>query len=394
MTVFPEYANYDGLGLAHLVKNKEISAIELVDEAIQRMETHNPKLNAVVTKLFESARETAKKPLTDGPFAGVPFLIKDLLATIAGVPTSNGNRLWKNIPASKDSELVKRWKKAGVIILGKTNTPEFGLTPYTEPGAFGPAHNPWDLTRTTGGSSGGSGASVAARIVPLASGGDGGGSIRIPASACGVFGFKPTRGRTPTGPDLGEAWHGFAIEHVLSRSVRDSAAMLDATQGADIGAPYFAPAMAGSFLSNVTRQPGKLRIAFTGKPLLGKNVHPGVLEGLNETIKLLKELGHEVIEAAPSLNGEAFSLAFVTILAAELRADIVEAANAAGKKISVKDFDASSFGLGMLGKALSAQEYASAARYLQVESRKISAFCEGYDLLLTDRKSTRLNSSH
>ncbi|MCX6082753.1 MAG: amidase [Chloroflexi bacterium] len=383
MTAFPEYAKYDGLGLADLVRKKEVSAVELVDEAIQRIEAHNPQLNAVVTKLYDTARDAASKSLPDSPFAGVPFLIKDLMATIAGVPTSSGNKLWKNIPAKVDSELVQRWKKAGVIILGKTNTPEFGLTPYTEPGAFGAAHNPWDLSRTPGGSSGGSAASVSARIVPMASGGDGGGSIRIPASACGLFGLKPTRGRTPTGPAIGEAWHGFAIEHVLTRSVRDSAAMLDATQGADIGAPYYAPAQQGTFLQEVSTLPGKLRIAFTGKPMLGKNVQPEVLKGLEDTIRLLKELGHEVVEAAPEVDGETFSLAFVTILAAELRADIEEAAAAAGKKVSVQDYDPSSFGLGMLGKAMSAHDYASAARYLQVCARQIAAFFEGYDLLLT-----------
>jgi amidase len=383
MTTFPEYPKYDGLGLAELVQKKKISAVELVDEAIQRIESHNPELNAVIYKMYEAARETAQKPIPNGPFAGVPFLVKDLLATIAGIPTGNGNRLWKNIPAKVDSELVKRWKAAGVIILGKTNTPEFGLTPYTEPGACGPTHNPWDLARTTGGSSGGSGASVAARLVPLASGGDGGGSIRIPASACGVFGLKPTRGRTPTGPVIGEAWHGFAIEHVLTRSVRDSAAMLDATQGADLGAPYYAPPQARPFLQEVTTQPGKLRIAFTGKPLLGKNVHADVLKGLEETVVLLKELGHEVVEATPPVDGEIFSLAFITILAAELRADIEAAARATGKRVSVKDFDPSTFGLGMLGKALSAEEYATAARYLQTSAREVARFCDDYDLLLT-----------
>jgi amidase len=383
MAAFPDYPKHDGLGLADLVRRKKVSAAELVEEAIARIEKHNPAINAVVTKLYAEARAAAKGPLPDGPFAGVPFLVKDLLATVAGVPTSSGNLLLKNIPALVDSELVKRWKKAGVVILGKTNTPEFGLTPYTEPVAFGAARNPWDTTRTPGGSSGGSAASVAARIVPLASGGDGGGSIRIPASACGLFGLKPTRGRTPTGPAIGEAWHGFAIEHVLTRSVRDSAAMLDATQGADIGAPYHAPASTGSYLAELAKKPGKLRIAFTGKPLMGKNVDAEVLKGLAETLGILKDLGHELVEASPPVDGEAFSLAFITILAAELRADIVETARAAGKRISVKDYDRSSFGLGMLGKALSAQDYASAARYLQLASRQIAAFAEGYDMLLT-----------
>jgi amidase len=270
-----------------------------------------------------------------------------------------------------------------VVILGKSNTPEFGLTPYTEPDTFGPVRNPWDLTRTTGGSSGGSAAAVAARIVPIASGGDGGGSIRIPASACGVFGLKPTRGRTPIGPVLGEAWHGFAIEHVLTRSVRDSAAMLDATHGADVGAPYYAPPQASPFLNEVSTHPGKLRIAFTSKPFLGENVHADVLKGLQATVSLLKELGHEVVEASPQIDREAFSLAFVTILAAETRADIEEAARFVGRKVSVKDFDPATFGLGMLGKAMSAEEYASASRYLQTSARGIARFFEDYDLLLT-----------
>ncbi len=383
MAAFAEYSNYDGLGLAELVRKKEVSPIELVEAAIHRIERHNPQLNAVVTKLYETATDTAKKPLPAGPFAGVPFLIKDLVAQVAGVPTSNGSRLWKNLPAAADSELVKRWQAAGLIVLGKTNTPEFGLTPYTEPGAFGPTHNPWDLTRTTGGSSGGSAAAVAARMVPLASAGDGGGSIRIPASACGVFGLKPTRGRTPTGPTLGELWHGFAIEHALTRSVRDSAALLDATQGADLGAPYYAPPLARPLLAEVAVNPGKLRIALTGQPMLGKSVHPDVLAGLAETATLLRELGHEVIEAAPLIDGEAFALAFMIILAAEVRADIEEAARAAGKKISVHDFDPATFGLGMLGQALSAKDYAAASRHLQTAARGVGRFFAGYDVLLT-----------
>ncbi len=383
MSAFSEYSRYDGLGLADLVRRKQVTPAELVEAAIERIEQYNPALNAVIYKMYDDARSAAQGPLPEGPFQGVPFLLKDLLATVAGVPTSSGNKLWKGIAATQDSELVQRWKKAGVVIVGKTNTPEFGLTPYTEPLTFGPTRNPWDPNRITGGSSGGSAAAVAARMVPLASGGDGGGSIRIPASACGLFGLKPTRGRTPTGPVLGEAWHGFAIEHVLSRSVRDSAAMLDATHGADVGAPYYAPAVAQPFLEAVTQAPGKLRIAFSGKPLLGKKVDAEVLKGLQSTVQLLKELGHDVQEAAPVVDGEAFALAFVTLLAAELRADIEEAAHAAGKKVSVRDFDPTSFGLGMLGKALSAQEYASAARYLQSAAREVARFFEGYDLLLT-----------
>lgn len=379
---FPEYSNYDGLGLAELVRKKKVSPSDLVEEAITRIETHNPKLNAVVYKLYDRARKAAKEKLPDGPFKGVPFLMKDLSDTLEGLPTSNGNKLWKNIPASVSSELAKRWENSGVIVVGKTNTPEFGLTPYTESDTLGPAYNPWDTTRTTGGSSGGSGAAVAARMVPLASGGDGGGSIRIPSSACGIFGLKPTRGRTPTGPIIGEAWQGFAIEHVLTRSVRDSAAMLDATKGPDVGAPYIIPD-AGPFLKEVDKKPGKLRIAFSTKPMLGKQVHADCVKGMEETTALLKQLGHEVVEDAPAINGEEYSLQFLTIVAGQIRADIEEIAQIAGKKVSLNDFDVTTFGTALFGTILKASDYAKAIRYLQMVSRDIGRFFENYDILLT-----------
>lgn len=379
---FKEYGNYDGLGLAELVRKKKVKPGELVEETITRIETHNPQLNAVVNKLYDRARSMAESKLPDGPFKGVPFLMKDLIATLEGIPTSSGNKLWKNIPATATSELAKRWEASGVIVVGKTNTPEFGLTPYTESDALGPAHNPWDLSRTPGGSSGGSGAAVAARLVPLASGGDGGGSIRIPASACGLFGLKPTRGRTPIGPFIGEAWQGFAIEHVLTRSVRDSAAMLDATQGADVGAPYAIPE-AGPFLKEVGKRTGKLRIAVSTKPLMGKNVHADCVRGVEETAALLQALGHEVVEATPAINGEEFSLSFLTIIAGQMRADIEEIAALTGRKVSIDDFDISTFGVGLFGSILKASDYARASRYLQVVSRDIGRFFQNYDALLT-----------
>ncbi len=379
---FPEYAKYDGLGLAELVRKKKVSPSELVEESISRIETHNPKLNAVVLALYERARATAKSKLPEGPFKGVPFMMKDLHATLEGVPTSHGNKLWKDVPASITTELAKRWQDSGVIVVGKTNTPEFGLTPYTESDALGPARNPWDISRTTGGSSGGSGAAVAARMVPLASGGDGGGSIRIPSAACGIFGLKPTRGRTPTGPIIGESWNGFDIEHVLTRSVRDSAAMLDATKGPDVGAPYVIPD-AGPFLPEVGKRPGKLRIAFSTKPMLGKNVHADCVKGVEETVALLTKLGHEVIEDAPVINGEEYALHFLTVVAGQTRADIEEAAHMKGKKVSLDDFDISTFGLGLFGTILKASDYVHALRYLQSRSREIGRFFEKYDVLLT-----------
>ena len=379
---FSEYSKHDGLGLAELVRKKKVSPAELVEEAISQIETHNPKINAVVHKLYERARTAAKGKLPDGPFKGVPFLMKDLMASVEGVPTSNGNKLWKNIPAKVSTEMAKRWENSGAVLVGKTNTPEFGLTPYTESDTLGPALNPWDTTRTTGGSSGGSGAAVAARMVPFASGGDGGGSIRIPASACGLFGLKPTRGRNPTGPIVGEAWEGFAIEHVLTRSVRDSAAMLDATKGPDVGAPYIIPD-AGPFLKEVSKKPGKLKIAFSTKPMLGKNVHADCVKGVEETVALLKKLGHDVVEDAPAINGEEYSLHFLTIIAGQIRADIEEAAEAVGKKVSLGDFDITTFGTGLFGTILKASDYARAMRYLEFVSRGIGQFFEKYDVLLT-----------
>jgi amidase len=383
MTTFPEFHQYDGLGLAELVRTKQVSPAELLEEAISRIEAHNPKLNAVIYKMYGLARKAAQGTLPDGPFKGVPFLQKDMHATVEGVPTSSGTRILKDILQPHDSEIVRRYRAAGVIMLGKTNVPEFSLLPYTEPVAFGPTNNPWDLTRTPGGSSGGSAAAVAARLVPMAGGADGGGSIRIPASCCGVFGLKPTRGRTPTGPDVGDIWRGFAQEHVLTRSVRDSAAMLDAIAGPDVGAPYWAPAPQQPYLQEVTTEPGRLRIAFTFQPFMGHDVHKDCKQGLEATVRLLEKLGHELVEAGPQVDGEALSLAFLTMVAAETRDEIDWAAALAGRKTSYADFEIGTRALAMLGQALSAGEYAKALNYLMASGRSIGRFFENYDVLLT-----------
>ncbi len=377
-----DYIKRDGLALAELVRNGETNARELAETAIHLAEKHNPKINAIINPLYDMAMSRADETAA-GPFAGVPFLVKDLLSTIEGIPTSGGNRLLKNIPALADSELVRRWKQAGINIIGKTNTPEFGLTPFTEPETYGPTRNPWDLTRTSGGSSGGSAAAVAARIVPMAGGGDGGGSIRIPASACGLFGMKPTRGRTPAGPSAAEHWQGFAIEHVLTRSVRDSAAMLDATHGADVGAPYHAPPFAGSWLEAVSRRPGKLKIAVSAKPMLGTEVDPEVLSGFNATVKLLQDMGHEVVEAAPTIERERFAMAFMMLIAAEIRADIEETAARAGAKVRMADYDIPSFGLALLGHTFSATELSASLRYLKSAARAVMAFYDDFDVAMT-----------
>jgi len=383
MNIFPEFHKYDGLGLGELVRTKQVSPGELVEEAISRIEAHNPKLNAVIFKMYEQGRKAAREELADGSFKGVPFLQKDMHATVAGIPTSCGTRILKDIPQPYDSEIVKRYRASGVIMLGKTNVPEFSILPYTEPQAFGPTNNPWDLTRTTGGSSGGSAAAVAARLVPLAGGADGGGSIRIPSSCCGVFGLKPTRGRTPAGPDVGDIWRGLAQEHVITRSVRDSAAMLDAISGPDVGAPYWTAAPQRPYLQEVTTEPGRLRIAFTSKPFLGHEVHPDCVKGLEATTHLLEQLGHEVVEAAPEVDREAFAIAFLTMIAAETRDEIDWAEKLAGRKTRYNDFEPGTSALALLGQAFSAGKYANALNYLLAFGRGIGRFFEKYDVLLT-----------
>ena len=383
MSRFPDYAHYDGLALAELVRRRAVTPSDLLEEAISRIEALNPRFNAVVTRMYDAAQREIARGVADGPFAGVPMLVKDLLADCEGVPTSAGNRLLNAVPATQDAEIVRRYRRAGAVILGKANTPEFGLAPSTEPELFGPTRNPWDPSRTVGGSSGGSAAAVAARMVPMAGGGDGGGSIRIPASCCGVFGFKPTRGRTPSGPEHGEHWRGFVVEHVLTRSVRDSAAMLDAIAGADVGAPYSAPPQAHRFLDEVGAEPGRLRIAFTTKPFLGSQVHPDCIEGVAAAARLLESLGHEVVESGPHIDREAFAVAFLTIVAAEARADIEWAARKAGRPVSKAWFEGATYALGLVGTGLSAADYAGAARYLQRAARDVGRFFETCDVLLT-----------
>lgn len=378
-----EYARHDALALAALVRSGEVSSAELVESAIARIEAHNPRLNAVIRKRYEQARAEATKANPASLFAGVPFLVKDLIATIAGEPTGSGNRLLGGIAMPRHSEMVRRYRAAGLVIVGRTNTPELGLMPYTEPAVLGPTRNPWSVRHSPGGSSGGSAAAVAARLVPMASGGDGGGSIRIPASCCGLFGLKPSRGMTPTGPEFGEIWRGFAIEHVISRSVRDSAAMLDATAGADAGAPYAAPPRARSFVEEARTAPGRLKIAFTSRPLFGHRVHADCVAGLQASVKLLESLGHIVEEAAPAVDTEACAVAFVTVLAGELRAEIEEVSRAAKVRPRAGDFETATYALGLLGRSISAAQYASAARLLQRAVRAIAPFFERYDVLLT-----------
>ncbi|MBX0327914.1 amidase [Oscillochloris sp. ZM17-4] len=383
MAAFADYPDYDGLGLAELVSTRQVTPLELVEAAISQIDARNPALNAVVLPMFAQARAVALGPLPDGPFAGVPMVLKDFWSTYAGLPTSSGNRMLRHIPRGRDSAMVRRWKAAGAIMVGKTNTPELALQPVTEPETFGPCRNPWDLARTPGGSSGGSAAAVAAGMVPIAGATDGGGSIRMPASCCGLFGLKVSRGRTPAGPDLGEMWRGLGVEHVITRSVRDSAAMLDATAGIDPGAPYAAPSPARPFLEEVTAEPGRLRIAFTDRPFFGHRVHTECRSGLRATAQLLADLGHEVVEAAPPVDGDACAQAMMVVVAGELRADIVEAARLAGRRPRPEDFEAATYALGLLSAATGADAYVAAWRLFQRTARDMARFHERYDVLLT-----------
>ena len=376
------YEELDALGLAELVRQKQVSPLEVVETAIRCIEARNPVLNAVIHTCFERAREEARRP-AEGILTGVPLLLKDLLSPYAHEPHTEGSCFLKDWRPSWGGETVRRLQAAGAIILGKTNTPELGLLPYTEPECFGPTRNPWALDRTPGGSSGGSGAAVAARMVPVATGSDGGGSIRIPSSCCGVFGLKPTRGRTPTGPVYGELWEGFLQEHVLTRSVRDSAAILDMLSPPETGAPYRCPLPERPFLEAVSEDPPSLRIAVTTTPFMGHEVHPDCEQAVKEAALLLESLGHHVEEAAPEVDGEALAVAFVTMLIGQVAAHIQLLTELSGRTPARRYFEPTTWTLFRLGHALPASRYTLAIHHLQQAARRIATFFETYDLLLT-----------
>ena len=383
MPLSNELARRDATAQAELVRKKEVKPIELVDAAIERIERINPQLNAVVTPMFDQARASAKGELPDGPFTGVPFLLKDLIAAYAGVRMTSGSAFLRDFVPDHDSELVSRYKRAGLIVVGKTNTPEYGIMPTTEPALFGPSRNPWDTTRATGGSSGGSAAAVAAGMVPFAHGNDGGGSIRIPASCCGLFGLKPTRARNPLGPDFGDMFSGLVAEHALTRSVRDSAALLDATSGAAIGDPYWAPPPVRPFIQEVQSSPGKLRIAFTTVAPGGAAVHPDCVSAVTDAAKLCSDLGHEIVESAPAIDGELLVPMFMTLWSAGCTWTIDGMALAAKREISPDQFEPGTWALYQMGKQQTGAAYLMALQWLQGASREVARFMLNYDVWLT-----------
>jgi amidase len=383
MVGIEEYTSSDATDLAALVRQKQVKAIELVNAAIEQIERLNPTLHAVITPMYEQARETAVGKLPNGPFTGVPFLLKDLGAPYAGVRMTMGSAFMRNFVPDHDNELVIRLKRAGLIIIGKTNTPELGILPTTEPRLFGASRNPWDINRTPGGSSGGSAAAVAARFVPMAHGNDGGGSIRIPASCCGLFGLKPTRARNPLGPDFGDLFSGLVIDHALTRSVRDSAALLDATAGPDTGDPYWAPPPARPFLQEVGADPGRLRIAFTTSTPRGVKVHADCIRAVEDAATLCADLGHEIVEVAPEVNGELLTKYFMTLWSAGCAWTIDGFGLETGQAPTKDQFEPLTWALYEMGRQQSASSYLLSLTFLQRVARDIARFFLKYDLWLT-----------
>lgn len=383
MAKMDQFTSLDATALAVLVRQRQVKAIELVDAAIERIERLNPTLNAVVTPMYEEARKAALGKLNDGPFAGIPFLLKDLGAPFAGVRMTMGSAFLRNFVPDHDNELVARLKRAGLIIIGKTNTPELGILPTTEPRLFGASHNPWDINRTPGGSSGGSAVAVAALLVPMAHANDGGGSIRIPASCCGLFGLKPTRARNPLGPDFGDIFSGLVIDHAVTRSVRDSAALLDATAGPDVGDPYWAPPPARPFLQEVGVDPGRLRIAFTTAAPPGVKVHADCISALLDTAALCADLGHEVVEAAPEVNGELVTQSFMALWSAGCAWTIDGLGFVTGRTPAQDQFEPLTWALYEMGRKQSASSYLLSLTFLQRVARDIARFLLKYDVWLT-----------
>jgi amidase len=377
-----DFTSLDATAQAELVRRREVKPLELVDAAIREIERINPRLNAVVTPLFEEARAAAADP-PDGPFRGVPFLVKDLQAMCAGARYTAGSRLLSDFVAPIDTELVARFRGAGLIFVGKTNTPEFGILPTTEPALFGAARNPWDLTRSTGGSSGGSAAAVAARLVPFAHANDGGGSIRIPASCCGLFGLKPTRGRNPMGPFVGDIMSGLVVEHAVTRSVRDSATLLDATAGADLGAPYWAPPTVRPFRDEVGSPPGRLRIAFTTTAPTGVSIHPDAVAAVRDAAALCADLGHHVDEASLPVSGEMMTECFITVWTTGIAWSVDAIARLTGRDVTANTVEPLTWAMAEAGRQRNGAEYLAAVQGLQMIARAVATFMQAWDVILT-----------
>jgi len=381
-----DYEAHDAVGLAALIAKGEITASEALDAAVTRAEAVGQKINAITFSMEESARAAARDTPT-GPLAGVPFLLKDLSAQAAGTPTSAGSRLFKDFEYAADNAIVAAYRRAGLVIFGKTNTPEFGLEPVTEPELFGPSRNPWSLDHTPGGSSGGSAAAVAAGIVPAAHASDGGGSIRIPASCCGLFGMKPSRGRVSLAP-ANEGWGGFSIQHAVTRSVRDSAVLLDAISTPQPGDPYWAPPPTRPFASEVGVPPGKLKIAFSVESISGPGLDAQCANAVRAAARLCEGLGHEVEEVKLGWDYAPVQEAGGLIIAANITTLLDNEARRRGRPISEDEIEDLTFGMYQRGQKISAVNYIRAMQTAHAFGRLAARAFQDFDVLLTSTMGT------
>lgn len=388
MKGFADYEAYDALGLAALVRQKQVSPAELLEAALARVEARNGTVNAVTMPLYDQARATLAAGLPAGPFTGVPFLMKDLTAAIAGVPMTRGSRFFAATPpAAADSEHVARLRRAGLVIFGRTNTCEMGLSLTCEPRLHGPTRNPWDPTRISGGSSGGAAAAVGARMLPMAHATDGFGSIRAPAACCGLVGLKPTRGRNTMAPYSGEGLAGCSAEHAVTLSVRDCAALLDATAGPGAGDPYAAPPPARPFLQEVGALPGRLRIAWTAAAPNGAPVEAEPLRVLREAAHLCAELGHQVDQVDPAIDGAAVVPTFLTLIAANTAVNLASHPTA-GRSARPGEVETVTYATGQKGERITAADYVRATQTAHRLGRQMAAFHTDWDVLLTPGLAT------
>jgi amidase len=376
---FSEYLQRDAVGLAQCVARGETTAAELLDLALRQSAAAQPKTNAICRLMEGEARSQLQKPLT-GPFAGVPFLIKDCAQDYAGLPTTDGSRSMQRAVAPEHSHVVRRYLEAGLVIFGKTNLPEFALKGVSDSQLFGRACNPWNFDHTPGGSSGGAAAAVASGVVPMAAGNDGGGSIRIPAACCGLFGLRPSRARISAGPAYGEYWYGASSEGVISRSVRDTAAALDVSAGNETGDPFVIARPSEPYVELMRRDPGRLRIGFTSASPIGTEVHPEAVAAVNEAAKLLRSLGHEVEEVAPDIDGAELPRAFLHIYFGQVAAMVGEARSLGAKR---SDFELLTRVLATIGGAISAGALTTQLLKWNKFARGLARFLNRYDMLLT-----------
>lgn len=382
MAAFREYSDCDGLALARLVKNGDVTAMEVLEAAWEAIDRLNPDLNAITASMRELAERDIAAGLPDGTFRGVPIVLKDEYLFYDGFPCGYAARLGKNTRADYTSTLLRRYLKAGLVITAKANLPEFGASVTTEPVATGRTNNPWNLDRTAGGSSGGSCAAVAAGMVPVAYANDGAGSIRIPASCCGLFGLKPSRGRVPTGPVDGEYWNGLVVQHAVSRSVRDSAALLDASAGWEPGSLYSAPEKQCAYIDEVGTAPGRLRIGMTTEAPTGVPVDPECVAAVERAAGLCSELGHEVVKAVPDYDAPAMASGIADLLSIHLAYGIDGLAAHHGRTPSADIIEASHFALAERGRALGAQRMLAILELFGSTARRAASFFETFDIWL------------